>query len=149
MNTFNVSDLLKLKKSKTYNSVILHVTAKEFKKIKNYQKQVIEIDNFIANAKKINKERYDKDKFIVYVDLSNTLVKNMDISFFKQVVPLFENKYPESLEKLILVNLPIFFKTCFLLVKFLINKDTRQRIYFQKKNETDLFTNSLDEIDIN
>jgi hypothetical protein len=144
--SINIDELLKLKKSVTYNSVILHVQASEFVKLDNYDHLISKIDDFIGNAKEVNLKRYKKDKFIVYVDLSNTYIKNMDIKLFKQCVPLFQDKYPESLEKLILVKMPIFFKACFQLVKFLIDKDTRKKIFFEKKNKNNLFTNNLDDM---
>ena len=147
VNEYDINTILKLKKSCTYNSVILHIQASTFKKMKSYDNIINDIDSFIARAKEMNKTRYNKDKFIVYADLSKTYVRNMDVSFFKQCIPLFETKYPESVEKVVIVNMPIFFKTCYALIKYLINKDTRKKIYFEKKNSK-LFTNNLDEVDL-
>tara|TARA_Y100000590_G_scaffold384433_3_gene455828 strand:+ start:6909 stop:7391 length:483 start_codon:yes stop_codon:yes gene_type:complete len=148
--TIDINKLLKIKKSVTYNSVILHIQASEFVKLDDYDYLISQIDDFIGNAKEVNMRRYNKERFIVYTDLSKTYIKNMDIKFFKQCVPIFQDKYPESLEKLILVNMPVFFKACFQLVKFLIDKDTRKKIFFEKKNKNknNLYTNNLDEIDL-
>ena len=111
--SININEVLKLKKSVTYNSVIIHVQASVFVKSDNYDILIQEIDDFICHAKEVNMSRYKKDKFIVYVDLSKTYIKNMDTKFFKQCVPLFQDKYPESLEKLILVKMPIFLRHVF------------------------------------
>lgn len=144
----DIEQLLKIKKSVTYNSVVLHITASVFEKGCDYDYLITQIDEYIARAIEMNKSRYNLDKFIVYADLSKTFVKNMDVTFFKKCVPLFDDKYPDCLEKLIIVNMPVFFKACFNLIKFLIHSDTRKKIYFEKKNSKNLFTNNLEEVDL-
>lgn len=145
----NIDELLKIKKSVTYNSVVLHLTA-SIADLKHcdHDQLINDIDNCISTAREINMRRYNKEKFIVYADLKKTYVKQMDVKFFKKCVPIFETKHPDCLEKLIIVNMPVFFKACFNLIKYLIDKETRQKIYFEKKNSNNLFTNNLEEVDL-
>ena len=57
------------------------------------------------------------------------------------------------MEKVILVNIPVFFKACYNVVSIFIHPETKDKILFEKSKKfkrkfgTSKFTNNLDEID--
>ena len=72
---------------------------------------------------------YNKKEIVVFCDLKNTYIKNMDVSFFKNIIPFFEDKYPDCVEKIIITNIPGFFKICYNLIKMFIHKDMKKNIF--------------------
>ena len=59
----------------------------------------------------------------------------------------------DCVEKIIITNIPGFFKICYNLIKMFIHKDTRKKIFFEKKTKSGdstnvSFSNNLEELEL-
>ena len=135
--------------SSQHNSIIYTVNGNNFVKGLYY-------DNFAAYTKKLldkalekSKEKYNKNEIIAHVDLKGITMKNIDTGFVKSLIGMFQNEYEDTLEKFIITNIPIFFKIAYKIVRPFIDKDTKKKIFFEKKKKgsnTCEFTNNDSDI---
>jgi len=150
MNQLNIEtynqNLFDISESKLHKCGILYIYGKYYihKNKENYIKLLVEN---IEKTIKIS-EKYNSLECIFYIDLNNLKLKDYDISFFKIIIKLVQEQYPSSLGKMIFVNVPIFVKTIYSLLKKMVSEDCRKKIFFEKKNKSKVFyTNTIDDID--
>lgn len=152
-NKINYKDFLKISVNKEHKCVAINVSAREFKKQKNYQEFYAYVDKLMVKCISYAKENFNKDTVTILADLSGFLIKHVDYGFFKNAIPYFNERFPDNMEKVILVNIPVFFKACYNVVSIFIHPDTKDKILFEKSKKfkrkfgTSKFTNNLDNID--
>ena len=74
-------------------------------------------------------------------------MKQVDMNLIKGLIKELEERYPDLSEKIFIANIPAFFKICYSIIKGLIHKDTRKKIFFEKKkNSGTEYTNNIDDI---
>ena len=152
-NKINYKDFLKISVNEEHKCVAINVLAREFKKQKNYQEFYDYVDKLMVKCISYAKEHFNKDTVTILADLSGFLIKHVDYGFFKHAIPYFNEKFPDNMEKVILVNIPVFFKACYNVVSIFIHPDTKDKILFEKSKKfkrkfgTSKFTNNLDNID--
>lgn len=152
-NKINYKDFLKISVNKEHKCVAINVLAREFKKQKNYQEFYSYVDKLMVKCISYAKEHFNKDTVTILADLSGFLIKHVDYGFFKHAIPYFNERFPDNMEKVILVNIPVFFKACYNVVSIFIHPDTKDKILFEKSKKfkrkfgTSKFTNNLDNID--
>ena len=69
-------------------------------------------------------ENFNKDTVTILADLSGFLIKHVDY-IFKHAIPYFNERFPDNMEKVILVNIPVFFKACYNVVSIFIHPETK------------------------
>jgi hypothetical protein len=141
---------VKIKKNNTHECVVISFTGSEFKKQENYNELYTKLDSSMVTALDFSNKCYNKNTIVIFVDLSGVTVKAMDTGFFKYIIPFFSDKYPDCLEKVILSRIPSFFKACYCIIKYLIDKETRKKVFFEKKNNSNgniCYTNNLEDLD--
>jgi len=152
-NKINYKDFLKISVNEEHKCVAINVLAREFKKQKNYQEFYDYVDKLMVKCISYAKEHFNKDTVTILADLSGFLIKHVDYGFFKHAIPYFNEKFPDNMEKVILVNIPVFFKACYNVVSIFIHPDTKEKILFEKSKKfkkkfgTSKFTNNLEDID--
>ena len=127
------------------NNIDICINAYIFRKLKDYTeliKHLIEVNNKCIEIK-INKQM--DPTFDIYVNLQNIKVKNADFEFLKVLIPFLENSYPDALSKLYFHKIPFMFKTTYPFIRLMIDKDTRKKIFFIKKNKN-ITEDKLDDI---
>ncbi len=134
------------KNSEQHNSIVYTIEGNKFKK-------GVEYDIVMKHARKTldkclveSKELYNKNKVITHLDLSGITMKQIDTGFFKKMIVMLQQEYEDTLEKLIVTNIPVFFKIAYKIVRPFIDKDTKRKIFFEKKSKkgTREFTNNDD-----
>ena len=152
-NKINYKDFLKISVNKEHQCVAINVSAREFKKQKDYQEFYAYVDKLMIKCISYAKEHFNKDTVTILADLNGFLIKHVDYGFFKHAIPYFNERFPDNMEKVILVNIPVFFKACYNVVSIFIHPETKEKILFEKSKKfkrkfgTSKFTNNLDEID--
>tara|TARA_Y100000389_G_C17429746_1_gene501807 strand:- start:833 stop:1348 length:516 start_codon:yes stop_codon:yes gene_type:complete len=152
-NRINYKQLLKISVNEEHQCVAINVVAKEFRKQKEYEEFYNYVDRLMVKCLKYAKEKFNKDTITILADLSGFLIKHVDYGFFKHAIPYFNDKFPDNMEKVILVNIPVFFKACYNIVSIFIHQETKEKILFEKSKKfkrkfgSSKFTNNLDEID--
>ena len=152
-NRINYKQLLKISVNEEHQCVAINVVAKEFRKQKEYSEFYNYVDMLMVKCLKYAKEKFNKDTITILADLNGFLIKHVDYGFFKHAIPYFNDKFPDNMEKVILVNIPVFFKACYNIVSIFIHQETKEKILFEKSKKfkrkfgSSKFTNNLDEID--
>jgi len=149
------SEIINTQKNDNNQCVVFSIFAGKFTKRKdsNYDDFKEYIDKIMGSCIECSQKLYNKKEIVIFCDLKSTYIKNMDVSFFKNMIPFFEDKYPDCVEKIIITNIPGFFKICYNLIKMFIHKDTRKKIFFEKKTKrgdsTNVsFSNNLEELEL-
>ena len=106
-----------------------------FRKRKDYTDLLTHIIKINNDCLKLRLKNKQKNIFRIYVDLSNIKIKNADYEFIKMLIPFLEEAYPNNLEKMYFQNTPFIFKTAYAIIRNFIDKETREKIIFVKKNE--------------
>lgn len=106
-----------------------------FRKSKDYTELIKHIINCVNKILLIKKENNMKQIMNVYIDLSETKIKNLDLEFIKMLIQFLSDNYEDNLEKMYFRNAKIMFKTIYKLIRPFIPKDTRKKIFFEKKNK--------------
>jgi len=141
---------VKIKKNNVHECVVISFTGSEFKKLEDYTELYAKLEYSMITALEFSNKYYKKKSIIIFVDLSRVTVKSMDTGFFKYIIPFFSEKYPDCLEKVILSGIPSFFKACYCIIKYLIDKETRKKVFFEKKDNSNgniCYTNNLEDLD--
>ena len=113
----------------------IFIKANLFRKRKDYTDLLTHIININNTCLKARIENNQNNIFKIYVDLSNIKIKNADYEFIKMLIPFLEEAYPNNLEKMYFKNTPFIFKTAYAIIRNFIDKETREKIIFVKKNE--------------
>ena len=151
----NFNEIINIQKNENNKCVVFSIFAGNFKKQNNgdYNDFIEYIDKAMNTCVTTSKNLYNTKEIVIYVDLKKTYIKNMDTGFFKNIIPFFEEKYPDCVQKIIITNIPGFFKICYNIIKVFIHKDTRKKIFFEKKikkgDETSVsFCNNLEDLEL-
>ena len=76
------------------------------------------------------------EQFTVVVDLSHLQFYHINIDFIKSLTHLLKNTFVDKLNCCELVNYPDFFKSCYNVIKSIIDSKTRSKIkWFQNVND--------------
>lgn len=132
---FNYHDFCYLGNHDIFKIGVIIIQGNQFHKQSDYDDLVNYISELTEETIKISERNYGKPNFIICADLKKTTLKNVDMKFIKKIIPTLQDKYPDRLEKCIIRNIPIFFKMVYSIICPLIDKVTRKKIYFEKKNE--------------
>ena len=122
-------------------NLCLALNIKFFKKQKNYEEFIKYVFNIIDTILLLRKKKLNKDTMNVYIDLKDYKIKEIDYDFIKLMIHVCEEKYPDNLNIINIKNANIMIKTIYSILRPFINKDTRKKIFFLKKNkkkETDV-----------
>lgn len=149
------SQIINIQKNDNNQCVVFSIFAGHFKKRNdgNYDDFIEYIDKAMNTCVATSEKLYKTREIVLYVDLKKTYIKNMDAGMFKKFIPFFEDKYPDCVQKIVITNIPGFFKICYNIVKVFIHKDTRKKIYFEKKvkkgDKTSVsFSNNLEDLEL-
>lgn len=145
INTY-LHSVIYYKNSRQHNSIIYTIEGDKFKKgvqydiVMKYAKETL--DKCLIKSKKL----YNKNTVITHLDLRGITMKQIDTGFFKKMIVMLQQEYEDTLEKLIVTNIPVFFKIAYKIVRPFIDKDTKKKIFFEKKSKkgTCEFTNNDD-----
>tara|TARA_Y100000590_G_scaffold342873_1_gene391635 strand:- start:246 stop:755 length:510 start_codon:yes stop_codon:yes gene_type:complete len=152
-DNINYSEFLKISVNEEHKCVAINVSAKEFKKQKDYSEFYSYVDKIMVKSLRYAKEKFNKNEVTILADLYGFMIKHVDYGFFKQSIPYFNERFPDNMEKVILVNIPVFFKACYNVVSIFIHQETKEKILFEKSKKykrqfgKSNFTHNLDEID--
>ena len=108
-------------------------------------KHIIQVTN---NSVKIKKSVFNENTFNIFIDMKETKLKNFDQDFLKQLIKFLEDSYPDTVNKMYFRNVPIMFKSAWILMRPFIGKDTRKKIIFEKAVKQIKTANSLSDIKI-
>jgi len=149
------SQIINIQKNENNKCVVFSIFAGYFTKRKNcdYDDFIEYIDKAMNTCVTTSEKLYNTREIVLYVDLKKTYIKNMDTGMFKKLIPFFEDKYPDCINKIVITNIPGFFKICYNIVKVFIHKDTRKKIFFEKKikqgDDTSVtFSNNLEDLEL-
>ena len=140
---FSFNDFFSCHYSEKYKKKVLFMQLYHFKRQKNYGPLL----NYCYNIVDENRTLGKINEFIFYIDLQHAKMRQIDTDFIKKLIKELEVKYPDLSERIYLANIPAFFKVCYSIVKVALHKDTRKKVFFEKKsNGKTNFTNNIDEI---
>lgn len=141
------SSILYLVDSPLHKTIIYTVNGQHFKK-KMYQNELHEYAmSLLLTAIKELKEKYNKTLLQVHIDLKNVTMKNIDYNFIKKFLNTFQSIEEDVLDKLIITNIPIFFKLCYKVLKPFVDKDVKKKIFFEKKKKNSVeFVNHAEDL---
>ena len=142
------NNVVKLDKSDLHKRVIINITGCHFLKAKDYSVFNKYIETLMDKAIEYSRDNYDTEMIIIHLNLTKMLIRQVDYKFIKNIVPIFQDKYPDRLEKCIITGIPIFFKIVYKIISPWIDKDTRKKIYFERRNGITSFTNDFSELEI-
>ena len=117
------------------NKLNLIVKVKYFTKKCDYKKLSNYIFNLLDFTIQKRKEEFNIDVLDIFVDLKEYKIKEVDYSFIKFMISICQDKYKDSLRIVYLQNTNFMFKTIYAIVRPFIDKDTRKKIFFIKKDK--------------
>jgi len=134
------------KQSQQHQSIIYMIEGSRFKKGLYYDDFFTYARNILNKCLKESKETFNKNTIITHLDLKGLTMKQIDTTFFKKMIIILQQEYEDTLEKLIVTNIPVFFKLAYKIVRPFIDKDTKKKIFFEKKSKkgNTEFTNNDD-----
>lgn len=149
------NQIINIQKNENNKCVVFSIFAGNFTKRSdgNYDDFIEYIDKAMITCVTTSEKLYNTREIVIYVDLKKTYIKNMDTTLLKKIIPLFEDRYPYCAQKIVITNIPGFFKICYNIVKVFIHKDTRKKIFFEKKvkrgDDTSVsFSNNLEDLEL-
>lgn len=138
--------VLYYKESQQHQSIIYTIEGSRFKKGLHYEDFFTYARNILNKCLIESKEKFNKDTIITHLDLKGITMKQIDTTFFKRMILILQQEYEDTLEKLIITNIPVFFKLAYKIIRPFIDKDTKKKVFFEKKNKkgNTEFTNNDD-----
>ena len=125
----------------TDSNLCLIVNIKYFKKSKNYENIIKHIFNVIETTIELRKKHLNIITLESYVDLKGYKLKELDLDFIKIMIQYCQEKYPDNLQIIYVKNASIMIKSIYAIIRPFVDKDTRKKIFFIKKNKNK--TNNL------
>ena len=113
----------------------LHVEIKYFKKKDNYENIIKYIFKVIDKNIELKQKKFNCITLDAYIDLKDYKLKEIDIEFIKIMVQICQEKYPDNLKIIYIKNANIMIKTIYSIIRPFVDKDTRKKIFFIKKNK--------------
>ena len=117
-----------------YNLGHVQINSKFFKKQKQYENLIQHIVEIITDSLKISLNCFNQDKFVVSVDLKYLELGQVDKDLLFKLVNVLETLFPEKLSTCYISGASSFFKGIYKCLSLFINKRTRSKIKFVKKN---------------
>ena len=127
--------IVKLKNDTDSKSIVFCVSLAHFEKGKNYDSLVKYLKYTINRGIDLSNSLYSKETIIFIINFKHTKLKQMDHKFFKELILILKTEYVDIVDKIIMKNIPVFFKVGYSIVKHFIDQETRRKIYFEKKNK--------------
>ena len=118
---------------KMYN---IAVYTKHFKKQKNYDPVINHIYKLTEQLIKIKTEKFNDKTITIYVDLKDFKIREVDYSFMKHMIKVLEEKYPDNLNHIYIKNATFVIKSVYAIIRPFIDKVTRKKIFFLKKEKS-------------
>tara|TARA_B110000285_G_scaffold178961_1_gene201422 strand:+ start:597 stop:1124 length:528 start_codon:yes stop_codon:yes gene_type:complete len=113
----------------------LNVCIRYFYKLKNYEHVISYIFNTIDRIIELRNEKLNTILIEAYIDLNQYKIKELDFDFIKIMVHICQEKYPDNLNIIYIKNANIMVKSIYAIIRPFIDKDTRKKIFFIKKNK--------------
>lgn len=126
----------------------IYLKTKYFYKQSDYTEFIKHIIQVTNNSVKIKKKLYNQDTFNIFIDMKETKLKNFDQDFLKQLIKFLEDSYPDTVDKMYFRNVPIMFKSAWILMRQFIGKETRSKIIFEKAVKQSKLSNSHEDVKI-
>ena len=127
----------------TDSNLCLIVNIKYFKKRKNYEDVILHIFNVIESTITLRKKHLNIITLETYVDLKGYKLKELDLDFIKIMIQYCQEKYPDNLQIIYVKNASIMIKSIYSIIRPFVDKDTRKKIFFIKKNKNKNNNNNL------
>lgn len=87
----------------------------------------------------------DAEQFICILDLKGLGIKNLDSKSFIAAAEILQTHYPQRVEKVFMINVPIIFNGLWKVVKPFLEEDIRNRVMFvDKKKTAEILTSEID-----
>tara|TARA_B110001469_G_C9624105_1_gene311338 strand:- start:952 stop:1428 length:477 start_codon:yes stop_codon:yes gene_type:complete len=113
----------------------LVIKLKYFLKQKNYQYFIEHIFKTIDELILLRITKLNICTMDTYIDLKDHKLKEIDYDFIKMMIHVLQEKYPDNLKVIWVTNANIMVKTIYTIIRPFIDKETRQKIFFLKKNK--------------
>jgi hypothetical protein len=126
----------------------LHVAIKYFKKTKDYENILAYIFFVIEKNIELRQKHLNIITLEAYVDLKGYKLKELDFDFIKLMIQYCQEKYPDNLNIIYVKNANIMVKSLYAIIRPFVDKETRKKIFFIKKNKSKNVTESSDQTDI-
>lgn len=81
----------------------------------------------------------DEERFVIGFDLSKFSLSCMDYEVVKQLIQILQAHYPDTLESLYVVDAPMLFSACWMIIKHWIDPVTSQKIQFIRRADLTKF----------
>ena len=131
MNTeFNFNDFIYLD-----DKLDVFIDIKHFKNQSNYEPFTHFLLQFIKNTIDYKIEKFKCSTLNIYIDLKDYSLKQIDYTFIKNIIKIFQEEYPNNLKIIYIKNATLTIKTIYAVIKPFIDKETRTKIFFVKKNK--------------
>lgn len=75
----------------------------------------------------------DEERFVIAFDLGQFTLKCMDYEAVKQLIQILQSHYPDTLESLYLLDSPMLFSACWMIIKPWIDPVTANKVQFIKR----------------
>lgn len=112
------------------NIIIIHV--KYFKKQKKYDEFIEKMKCFISKTIETNIKEIKSDKLTISIYLKGYRLKELDYSFIKNMIRIFEEQFPDNLEIVNIFDINIVIRGIYNILKPFLSKETREKIFFVK-----------------
>lgn len=99
---------------------------------------VYSLEYLVRNAKP------DEETFTVFFDLSRFSMRCMDFEVVKHLIQILQTNYPDTLEKLLVIDAPFIFSACWAIIKHWIDPVTAHKVVFIKKAQISDYANMDD-----
>jgi hypothetical protein len=85
----------------------------------------------IEQARKASKP--DEERFVIVFDLGKFTLKCMDYEVIKMLIGILQTHYPDTLESVFVVDSPMIFSACWVVIKPWLDPVTAQKVAFVKR----------------
>lgn len=86
----------------------------------------------------------NNDKFTLLVDLSNLQLYHIDMDFITSLTHILKNTFVDKLNCCEIINYPDFFKSCYNVIKNIIDDKTRDKIkWYKNTNDINILYNLI------
>ena len=115
----------------TENNIVI-INVKYFKKQKKYDEFIEKMNSFISNTIEKNIREIKSDKLTIFIYLRGYRLKELDYSFIKNMIRIFEEQFPDNLEIVNIFDVNIVIKGIYNILKPILSKETKEKIFFVK-----------------
>ena len=131
----NCAELFKIDNDNTQPLICMRT--KYFIKLNDYEQLTAHIINILSQALiKAHENGYDTYNMII--DMSDTLIKNVDIGYFRTMIQFMYELFPDKLERCEIHNAPPYLPYVFGMIKPFMQKTTREKIFIVKNGQSQI-----------